>query len=69
MAAPTPGSLHAAVVCGRRGRPDEEALLVHCRAHLDSPAVPDRVTLLDELPQTDAGELARDRLRELLAER
>jgi long-chain acyl-CoA synthetase len=60
--------LLAAVAVGRRGRPTEEELLGHCRAHLDSPAVPDHVTLLDELPETDAGELARDELRELLAE-
>jgi len=63
-----PDQLFAAVAVGRRGRPTEEELLVHCRAHLDSPAVPDRVTLLDELPETDAGDLARDELRELLAE-
>jgi long-chain acyl-CoA synthetase len=63
-----PEVLHAAVAVGRRGRPTEEDLLVHCRAHLDSPAVPDHVTLLDELPETEAGDLARDALRELLAE-
>lgn len=60
--------LAAVVAAGRRGRPSEQELLVHCRAHLDSPAVPDRVILLDELPETDAGDLAHDELRELLAE-
>lgn len=69
VAGSTDGSLRAAVVCGRRGRPSEEDLLVHCRAHLDSPAVPDEVILLDELPETDAGDLARDELRQLLAGR
>jgi long-chain acyl-CoA synthetase len=63
-----PERLLAAVAVGRRGRPTEDELLVYCRAHLGSPAVPDHVTLLDELPETDAGELARDELRELLAE-
>jgi long-chain acyl-CoA synthetase len=60
--------LAAVVPAGRWGRPTEQELLGHCRAHLDSPAVPDRVILLDELPETDAGDLAHDELRELLAE-
>jgi long-chain acyl-CoA synthetase len=55
--------LIAAVVPRRRSRPDPDELLSHCRAHLDSPAVPDRVTLVDELPETEAGDLARDELR------
>lgn len=60
--------LAAVVGVGRRSRPNEQELLVHCREHLDSSAVPDRVILLDELPETDAGGLAHDELRELLAE-
>lgn len=59
--------LLAAVVCRRRHRPTTDELVVHCRAHLDSPAVPDHVTMVEELPETEAGDLARDALRELLA--
>jgi long-chain acyl-CoA synthetase len=61
--------LVAAVVCRRWGRPSPEELLEHCAAHLDSPAVPDLVTLVDELPETATGDLARARLREELTER
>jgi acyl-coenzyme A synthetase/AMP-(fatty) acid ligase len=61
--------LLAAVVSARRSRPDPEALLAHCRAVLEPPAVPDHVTLVDALPETDAGDLARDELRHELAGR
>jgi long-chain acyl-CoA synthetase len=59
--------LLAAVIVRRRHRPDADELLVHCREHLDPPAVPDEVALVDELPETDAGALARETLRERLA--
>jgi long-chain acyl-CoA synthetase len=61
--------LLAAVVTARRSRPDPDALLAHCRAVLDAWAVPDHVTLVDELPETAAGDLARDVLRRELAGR
>jgi len=61
--------LLAAVVPRRRSRLTTEALVVHCRALLDLPAVPDHVTLVDALPETEAGDLARDRLRHELAGR
>jgi long-chain acyl-CoA synthetase len=61
--------LLAAVVTSRRSRPDSDALLAHCRALLHPAAVPDHVTLVDELPETDAGDLARDELRRELAGR
>jgi long-chain acyl-CoA synthetase len=55
--------LLAAVVARRRTRPDPDELLAHCRAHLVPAAVPDRISLVDELPETEAGDLARDQLR------
>jgi long-chain acyl-CoA synthetase len=55
--------LAAVVLLRRRPRPSADDLVVHCHAHLDPRAVPDRVTLVDELPEDDAGELARDDLR------
>jgi long-chain acyl-CoA synthetase len=61
--------LLAAVVTVRRSRPDPDALLAHCRTVLDAWAVPDHVTLVDELPETAAGDLARDVLRRELAGR
>jgi long-chain acyl-CoA synthetase len=61
--------LLAAVVAARRSRPDQDALLAHCRAVLDPPAVPDHVTWLDELPETEAGDVDRDELRHELAGR
>lgn len=63
------GELVAAVQPRRRQRPDPEELLATCRAQLEVQLVPTRVTLVDELPENDAGEVARDALRELLAER
>lgn len=61
------GRLLAAVVPRPRAHPTADELLVHCRAHLDSPAVPDHVTMVEELPETEAGDLAREVLRERLA--
>jgi long-chain acyl-CoA synthetase len=61
--------LLAAVVPARRSRPDSDALLAHCRSLLDPAAVPDHVTLVDALPETEAGDLARDELRQELAGR
>jgi long-chain acyl-CoA synthetase len=61
--------LLAAVVGARRSRPDQDALLAHCRAVLDPPAVPDHVAWLDELPETEAGDVDRDELRHELAGR
>jgi long-chain acyl-CoA synthetase len=61
--------LIAAVVTGRRSRPDPDGLLAHCRAVLDPCAVPDHIALVDELPETEAGDLARDELRRELAGR
>ena len=63
------GALVGAVTTTRRGRPDPEELLAHCRAHLDSRLLPERVTLVDELPEDDAGGVARELLRAVLAER
>jgi long-chain acyl-CoA synthetase len=61
--------LLAAVVPTRRSRPDTDALLAHCRSLLDPAAVPDHITLVDALPETEAGDLARDELRQELAGR
>jgi long-chain acyl-CoA synthetase len=61
--------LLAAVVPARRSRPDRDALLAHCRAVLDPPSVPDHITWVDALPETEAGDLARDELRRELAGR
>lgn len=61
--------LVAAVQPRRRHRPDPEELLAACREQLAVHLVPARVTLVEELPENDAGEVARDALRELLAER
>lgn len=63
------GELVAAVVTRRRGRPDPERLLAHCREQLVAPAVPDRIELVDELPETPAGDLDRAELRGVLAGR
>lgn len=59
--------LLGAVVTRRRARPGSDALVEHCRRHLDAAAVPDRVTVVDRLPETPAGDLDRDDLRRLLA--
>ena len=61
--------LLAAVVARRRTRVTPDVLLAHCRAHLDPAAVPDHITLIDELPMSEVGELARDELRHELTGR
>lgn len=61
--------LLAAVVTRRRARVTPDVLLAHCRAHLEPPAVPDHITLVDELPLSETGELARDELRHELTGR
>ncbi len=63
------GALVAAVTTTRRSRPTPEELLAHCQAHLESRLLPERVTLVDELPEDDAGGIARELLRTVLAER
>jgi long-chain acyl-CoA synthetase len=50
----------------RRGRVGSDELLAHCRAHLPPPAVPDRVELVDEVPLTAVGTVARAELRRRL---
>ncbi|GGI02958.1 AMP-binding protein [Egicoccus halophilus] len=61
--------LLGAVVTRRRARADGDTLLAHCRNLLDAPAVPDRVTVVNRLPRTAAGDLDRERLRRELAGR
>jgi long-chain acyl-CoA synthetase len=64
--------LVAAVVVRRRsrpGRPSPDDLLAHCREHLDPRSVPDRVVLVDSLPEDAIGELDRDALRRDLVAR
>ncbi len=63
------GALIAAVTTARRGRPEPEELLAHCRTHLDPRLLPERVTLVEQLPEDDAGGIARELLRVVLAER
>jgi long-chain acyl-CoA synthetase len=59
--------LFGAVVARRRQRPDTDALLEHCRTILPASAVPDRIVVLDRLPETTAGDLDREELRRSLA--
>ncbi len=63
------GVLVAAVVLRRRAKATPDALLAHCRTQLAVTAVPDRVVVVDHLPVTGTGELARDVLCRDLAER
>ncbi|MFP4149068.1 MAG: class I adenylate-forming enzyme family protein, partial [Nitriliruptoraceae bacterium] len=65
----TSGELVAAVQVRRRSRPDPDELLGLCRAELEAHQVPATVVVVEALPEDDAGELARERLRELLAGR
>lgn len=61
--------LIGAVVARRRGRPNPDELTIHCRGHLPAPCVPDRVLLVDALPDDEVGELDRDALRRDLVAR
>ncbi len=63
------GALVAGVRCRRRHHPDPEELVAYGRAHLDSRTAPEQVILVEEFPETDTGELARDALRQLLTGR
>ncbi|MEX2504423.1 MAG: AMP-binding protein [Egicoccus sp.] len=61
--------LLAAIVTRRRNRPGNDTMVEHCRSLLEQAAVPDRVTVVDRLPETSAGDLDRDELRRQLAGR
>ncbi|HSK22209.1 MAG TPA: AMP-binding protein [Egicoccus sp.] len=61
--------LLAAIVTRRRSRPSNDIMVEHCRTLLEPEAVPDRVTVVDRLPETSAGDLDRDELRRQLAGR
>lgn len=58
--------LVAAVVLTRRARVDADGLRDHCRALLPPASVPDRVVIVDALPETPAGDPDREALREQL---
>jgi long-chain acyl-CoA synthetase len=62
-------TLVAAVTRRRRHRVAVDELMAHCRAHLDPPAVPDRIEVVDAVPMTSTGGVARDELRHQLSGR
>lgn len=66
---PSDGVVVALVHCHRRHRPSEEELLTYARAQLDPCSAPQRVVVVDEIPETEAGVVARAALQDLLAER
>ncbi|MFO7777599.1 MAG: AMP-binding protein [Nitriliruptoraceae bacterium] len=66
---PSDGAVVALVRCQRRQRPSGEELLTYARGQLDPRSAPERVVLVDEIPETDAGGVARAALQDLLAER
>ncbi|MEX2550443.1 MAG: AMP-binding protein [Nitriliruptoraceae bacterium] len=66
---PETGMLIAGVRCRRWHQPSPQELIAYGQAHLDSRAAPEQVILVDEFPETDTGELARDALRQLLTRR
>jgi len=66
---PSDGEVVALVRCQRRHRPSEEELLTYAREHLDPRSAPERVVLVDEIPETEAGGVERAALRDLLVER
>jgi long-chain acyl-CoA synthetase len=53
----------------RRAKVGPDDLLAHCRAHLDPPAVPDRIEMVSEVPLTGVGTVARAELRRRLTGR
>jgi long-chain acyl-CoA synthetase len=53
----------------RRAKVGSDELLAHCRAHLVPAAVPDRIELVDEVPLTAVGTVARPELRRRLTGR
>jgi long-chain acyl-CoA synthetase len=53
----------------RRARVGSDELLAHCRAHLTPPSVPDRIELVDHVPLTAVGTVARSELRRRLTGR
>lgn len=62
-------ALVATVTRRRRHRVAVDDLMAHCRSLLDPPAVPDRIEVVDELPTTASGEIARDELHRQLTGR
>ena len=60
------GEAIVAFVVPRPGAaPAAEALIAHCREHLSSYKLPDRLELRDALPLTPTGKLMRRELRAL----
>ena len=62
-------ALVASVTCRRRHRAGTDELLAHCRSHLDPAGVPDRIEIVDELPMTAGGDIARDEVHRALTGR
>lgn len=62
-------ALVASVTCRRRHRVGVDELLAHCRSHLAPAGVPDRIELVDELPLTADGDIARDAVHRALTGR
>ncbi len=61
------GERIVAVVTLRNGRrPTRADLLAHCRARLAAYKCPKRILVLDALPLSASGKIARDRLRQML---
>jgi long-chain acyl-CoA synthetase len=62
-------ALVASVTCRRRHRVGIDELLAHCRSHLDPAGVPDRIEIVDDLPMTAGGDIARDEVHRALTGR
>jgi acyl-coenzyme A synthetase/AMP-(fatty) acid ligase len=62
-------ALVASVTCRRRHRAGIDELLAHCRSHLDPAGVPDRIEIVDDLPMTAGGDIARDEVHRALTGR
>ncbi|MHC4042093.1 class I adenylate-forming enzyme family protein [Bradyrhizobium sp. 23AC] len=58
------GEVPALFVVSRVASPDGEVIIAHCRKHLSSYKVPERVVFVAEIPRTGSGKIIRFKLRD-----
>jgi acyl-CoA synthetase (AMP-forming)/AMP-acid ligase II len=61
-------AIYAFIVPLERSRLAPEGVEAHCRKHLPSSKVPQRVFLLSSMPHNSAGKILKQKLREMLTD-
>lgn len=56
--------IHATIICGQNSKVDETSLKNYLKSCLSTYAIPNRITLVDDLPRTGSGKIDRKHLKE-----